>query len=52
MKGGNMEWKMIEGYLDAEGRITQMPSKKKKKLYVCLILQSYPGRTGIYRTRV
>lgn len=29
-----MKPEMIKGYLDADGRITQMPSKKKKKLYV------------------
>ena len=29
-----METKMIQGYLDADGRVMQMPSKKKKKLYV------------------
>lgn len=29
-----MESKIIKGYLDEYGRITQMPSKKKKKLYV------------------
>ena len=35
MKGGKiMETKMIQGYLDADGRVMQMPSKKKKKLYV------------------
>ncbi len=34
MKGSSMETNMIRGYLDEQGRITQMPSKKKKKLYV------------------
>ena len=29
-----MELKLVRGYLDTEGRVTQMPSKKKKKLYV------------------
>lgn len=29
-----MESNIIKGYLDADGRITQMPSKKKKKLYI------------------
>ncbi|MDD6189414.1 MAG: DUF2087 domain-containing protein [Clostridiales bacterium] len=29
-----MESESIKGYLDANGRITKMPSKKKKKLYV------------------
>lgn len=29
-----MEEKILKGYLGADGRITQMPSKKKKKLYV------------------
>lgn len=34
MKGRIMESKIINGYLDENGRITQLPSKKKKKLYV------------------
>ena len=29
-----MDLKIIQGYLDTKGRIIQMPSKKKKKLYV------------------
>ena len=30
----NMDRNIIKGYLDDGGRITQMPSKRKKKLYV------------------
>lgn len=29
-----MELESIKGYLDADGRITQIPSKRKKKIYV------------------
>lgn len=29
-----MKRKEIEGYLDAQGRVTQIPSKKKKKLFI------------------
>ena len=34
MRGRNMELEDIKGHLDADGRVTQMPSKKKKKIYV------------------
>lgn len=38
MKGEKMKLKSIEGYLDTQGRVTQMPSKRKKKLYVLAYL--------------
>lgn len=36
-----MDSKIIKGYLDADGRITQLPSKKKKKLYVLSYLADH-----------
>lgn len=36
-----METGIIKGYLDADGRVTQMPSKKKKKLYVLSYLAEH-----------
>ena len=34
MKEKNMDLNIIKSYLDADGRIIQMPAKKKKKLYI------------------
>lgn len=46
--GGNMQSKVISGYMDEQGHITQMPSKKKKKLYVlCCLADQIPAcQTG------
>ena len=38
-----MQSKVISGYMDEQGRITQMPSKKKKKLYLlCYLADQIP----------